>query len=402
MIRGWRAALLLAAVTCLAGCKGFWDAPGTSSAGGCTTNCTTATSGAFYILNVGTTPQIVGQAITSGALASISGSPWALLATPYAMAMSHNGAFLYVSTSLGVSVYPVNNGVLGAAATVSQDQALALRVDTTGNWLIEALQSTPTVTMAAIPLNSSTGNPSSVELTATYTLTNNANPNAIANAAVQPGEIAISPDDVNIFVALGTGGVIVVPFNAGAAAGVSPFGAQPNLIPAANSAGAALSVAVDPGGHLFYIGQTLVNSSANSGGLFVYNYSSLSAATLTQATGSPIASGGLAPNAILPLPTGSYVYVANGQGTNTAGTINSFSISSSGSAYTIAAAGSVATGQQPIGLAEDSSDTFILAVNAYGNPYFSSYTFDATTAGKLDPQIVANTGATPIAIVAAP
>ena len=392
MIRGMRAMLLLAAVVYLTGCTGFWDAPGSSSSGGCTTNCTTATSGGFYILNSGTTPQIVGQAIVSGNLASISGSPWGLSNTPFAMAMSPNGSFLYVSTSLGVFAYPVNNGTLGTAATISQDPtALALRVDPSGNWLIEALQNTGAVTMAAIPINSSTGNANGTEMTATYT---------VNNASVQGGEIAISPDDANIFVALGAGGVIVVPFNASAAATVVPFSNSAKVIPVTNSGASSLSVAVDPGNHLFYVGQTLANSSANSGGLFVYNYSSLTASSLTQATGSPIASGGLAPNAILPLPSGSYVYVANGQGTGTTGSINSFSISSNGSTYTIAAGSSVAAGVQPVGLVEDSTDTFLLSVNSLGGPYFSSYTFDATTAGKLDAQVVANTGATPLAIVA--
>jgi 6-phosphogluconolactonase len=392
MIRGMRAALLLAAVVYLAGCKGFWDAPGSSSSGGCTTNCTTATSGGFYILNSGTTPQIVGQAIVSGKIASISGSPWGLSATPFAMAMSPNGSFLYVSTSLGVFVYPVNNGTLGTAATISQDStALALRVDPSGNWLIEALQTTGSATIAAIPISSTTGLATGAELTANYNL---------SNASVQNGEIAISPDDTNVFVALGAGGVIVVPFNASAAAGVVPFSNSAKVIPVTNSGASSLSVAVDPGNHLFYVGQTLANSSANSGGLFVYNYSSLTASALTQATGSPIASGGLAPNAILPLPGGSYVYVANGHGTGTTGTIDSFSISSNGSAYTIAAGSSVAAGLQPVGLVEDSTDTFLLAVNSLGGPYFSSYTFDATTAGKLDAQVVANTGTTPLAIVA--
>jgi len=123
--------------------------------------------------------------------------------------------------------------------------------------------------------------------------------------------------------------------------------------------------------------------------------------TLTQATGSPIASGGLAPNFILPISSGDYVYVANGQGTSSAGNVAEFTVSGS-STYTIAAGSTSASGTQPYGLAEDSTGNFVLAVSSLGSPYFNAYTFDTTTAGKLDSQITANTGSAPIAIVATP
>lgn len=390
---GRRAGLLLAVIPFLAGCSGFWDAPSSSgSSGGCTTNCTTATSGAFYILTNGTTPQIAGNSIVSGKLNTISGSPWTLTSTPYSMALSPNGAFLYVSSTAGVSDYPIANGALGAPVQVSQDDsALAIAIDSTGNWLIEALQGAGAVTMAAIPLNASTGGPSGIEVSTSYT---------VSNAAIQ-SKLALSPDNTNIFVPLGTGGVVMVPFNAAAASGQSPFSASAKLIPVANSGGAALSVAVDPAGRLFYIGETLANSGGTSGGLLAYDYSTLSG-TLKQVSGSPIASGGLAPNAILPNPAGSYVYVANGQGTGKSGTIDSFSISASGAVYTVASGSSIATGTQPLALAEDSSSQFLFAVSGLGNPYFNAYTFDATTAGKLDSQIVASTGSSPVTIVAAP
>ena len=181
--------------------------------------------------------------------------------------------------------------------------------------------------------------------------------------------------------------------------GVSPFAAQASLIPVANAGGSSLSVAVDPGGNLVFVGESLGNSTGKSGGLRVFNYSSFGASKLTQAAGSPLDSGGIAPNAIFPKPGGNFVYVANGQGTSSAGNIAAFSISASGSSYTVAAASTVAAGTQPYSLAEDSSGTYLFAVSSSGNPYFNSYTFDATTAGKLDPQITVNTGASPLAVV---
>ncbi len=362
---------------------------GSSSSGSCSS--TANASGDFYILNAGTTPQILGESIASGALSALSGSPWTAESTPYAMALAPSGNYLYVSTIAGVYVYPINSGVLGTAVQVSQDvAALAIQVDTSGTWLIEAIQATGGVTLAAVPLSSSSGGDNGAEQTASY---------SVANAAVQNGKMAISPDDKNIFVALGSGGTVVVPFNASASGGANPFASTGTVVNVPNSDSEALSVAVDPSGSLFYIGETNANSAGNSGALFAYLYSSLGGASLTAASGSPISSGGLAPNAILPTTSG-YVYVANGAGTSSAGNISSFSVTSSGSSYTIASGSTIAAGTQPYGLAEDSTSSYLLAINSLGNPYFSWYTFDSTTPGKLDAQSTANTGSSPVAIVA--
>jgi hypothetical protein len=211
--------------------------------------------------------------------------------------------------------------------------------------------------------------------------------------------MAISPDDSNIFVALGAGGTIVVPFKTSAP---FPAGISAKTIAVANSSGSALSVAVDPSSRLFYIGETLADSTGTTGGLRAFTYASLSSNTLVNASGSPIASGGLAPNFILPVTTPGYVYVANGAGTTSAGNVTGFAVTGSGSSYTIALGSTTAAGVQPLGLAEDSSSTFIFAVGSLGSPYFDSFTFDTTTTGKLDTQITSNSSASSIAIVAAP
>ena len=392
---GRLAVVFLIAAPLLSGCKGFWDPlPSSTSSTGCATNCTTASSNAFYILNAPSTgtPQIVGDQIQSGKLASITGSPWTVTGTPYAMAMAPTGNFLYVSTTAGVYVYPISGGALGAATQVSQDQAaLAIAVDTSGTWLMEALQATGGITIAAVPLKTSTGGINGAEVTTTAT---------VANAAVQNGKMVISSDDKYVFVALGTGGTAIVPFAASTAAGSNPFSGTVYTVPVAKTGGSALSVAVDPTLRLFYIGETLANTAGTSGGLRAIVYSTIGG-TLTQASNSPIASGGLAPNSILPVGS-SYVYVANGAGTTTAGNIAQFTVTSSSGNYSIAAGTTTASGIQPYSLAEDASNTFVVAVNSLGSPYFSSYTFNGTTLGKLDAQIFTNTGTSPISIVALP
>jgi len=397
MKTGRWAGLLLAAAPLLAGCGNFWQAPGGGSGGSggggsCTTGCTTATSGNFYILNGGATPQIVGKSIVSGTLTSISGSPWTVPSAAYAMAIAPNGHFLVVSTTSGVYAYPITSGALQTGVLVTTDQAYAIQVDATDLWLVEAIPATGGVTLAAVPISSTNGTNTGAELTATF---------AVTGAAMQPNRMVISGDNSTVFAALGAGGTIVVPFSS-----TSPFPGTvtAKTIAVANASGSALSVAVDAGTtpRLFYIGETLGNSGGTSGGLRAFTYASLSAASLVQATGSPIASGGLAPSFILPIASGADVYVANGAGTTSAGNVAGFAVTGSSSPYAIAAGSTTAAGVQPLGLAEDSTGAFVFAVGSLGSPYFDAYTFDTTTAGKLDSQITSTTAASSVAIVAAP
>jgi DNA-binding beta-propeller fold protein YncE len=376
----------------LAGCKGFWDPPATTT----TTTPTTLSSGVFYVLNQ-TTDQIVAYRISSGSLSKI-GALTPPSPDPLAIAVAPNGQFLYVSTSGGIYLYTIaSDGALtvgNGGQAISADSALAMEVDKTSSWLIDAfIPANGEVQLDAIPINSSTG---------VYAGSGSAPPYqtfTASNATVK--QMVLSSDADNLFVALGAGGTIVVPFASGNS---NPLGSTAKTINVANSGGSALSVAVDPSStpRLFYIGETLANSSANSGGLRVFNYSSLSSGTLTQASGSPIASGGLAPSAILPVASGEYVYVANGQGTTSRGTIAWFPIAASGTTYSIASGSTIASGIEPMGLAEDSDDNFVLAVatggsTSSGNPDLEAYTMSS---GALTSAITSTTGTDPVGAVA--
>ena len=384
------------------GCGNFWQAPAstsTSTSSSCTTNCSTASSGNFYILNASATAasQIEGFAIVNGALTPISGSPWTLAGTGYSMAVAPNGDFLMVATTSGVFAYPLTNGALGTAVQVTTDQAFGVQVDATNSWLLEAIPGTGGLSLGAVPINNLTGAGNGTEQTASFTVT---------NASVQPNQMVISGDNDHIFVALGAGGTLVETFNSGVSSGSNPLGSKANTIPVLTSGGTALSVGVDAGTApgLFYIGETLA-SAGTAGGLRIFNYTSLGSATLTQVSGSPFASGGLAPNFILPATQGGYVYVANGEGTTSAGNISGFTITSTGTTtltYTVTAGTSTATGVDPLSMAEDSSGTFMFEVGSLGSPYFESYTFDTTTLGKLDTQLTSTTSTGSIAIVATP
>jgi len=384
--------LCLAFFLFLAGCKGFWNLPPSTTPSNPTTP-TTLSSGVFYVLDQ-TTKQVVGYAITSGTLGAISGGTQTLSAAPFSIAVAPNGGFLYVGTVNGIYLFTIGSG--GALSTgnggapISTDIPAAMAIS--GSWLVDAFNvSTGSVQMNAIPIDASLG---------TYTGPGGAPPSqtfTVANAVVK--QMVLSPDSANLFVALGTGGTIVVPFASGNA---NPLGATATTIPVANSGGSALSVAVDPSTtpRLFYIGETLAVGA--SGGLRAFNYSPLGSATLTEATGSPIASGGLSPNAILPLANGDYVYIANGTGSTSAGNIAWFPITATGTAYTIATGKTVTSGIQPSGLAEDSTSNFVLAVSTggttnSGDPDLEAYTMSS---GALTAALTRATGTDPVGALA--
>jgi hypothetical protein len=383
--------ILFAAATLLAGCAGFWNAPTSTTT--TTTTSTTLSSGVFYVLNQ-TTKQIAAYYISTGTLEPVSGSPYNLASAPSCIAIAPGGGFLYVGTLSGIYLYTIGSGgaltIGNGSSVISSDIPSAMQVS--GSWLIDTFSAASgSVQLDAIPINASTGayTGSGPEPSEAFNVT---------NASV--AQMALSPDGTNLFVALGAGGTIVVPFTAGNS---NPLGSQATVIPVLNGSGSAQSVAVDPTNRLFYIGETQAVSA--SGGLRVFNYSSLGTGTPrsspTQITGSPIASGGLSPHAILPIASGGYVYVANSQGNTGTGNITWFPISVSGTTYTIAAGDTIASGVVPMGLAEDSDNNFVLAIStggstSSGDPDLEAYTMSS---GALTAAITSETGTDPVGAV---
>jgi 6-phosphogluconolactonase (cycloisomerase 2 family) len=311
-----------------------------------------------------------------------------LPSTPYAIAVAPNNNFLYVSTGSGIYLYTIgSSGALTLSSTtpVATDfAAYSIQVDATGSWLVDASASGY---LYAIPVSSSTGMTTGAAI-------------QLSLAGIMPRQMAISPDNAEIFVALGISGTEVVSFNA---ANADPLPASGNsLIAVKNAGGAALSVAVDPSNRLFYIGETLgTSASANTGALRAFNYSSLSG-TLAEITGSPFASGGLTPVSILPAASGTVVYVANATASSSSnGSLTGFAMSVNGSLYSLTqVSGSPSVGITPAGMAEDSSGSVVLLVNSGGSPDLDVLTFDATTPGKLDSVFTFATGTDPVGAVA--
>jgi len=348
-----------------------------SSSGNCTSS---NTSGKFFVLN-GSTNQLAGFYVNAGVLTSLSGSPYTVPGTPLSLAIAPNGNFLYVGTSLGVYVYTISSSgqvTLGNSKTpITADQAISMQVSPDNNWLIEVASGAPYV--YAIPISSSNGVATSK--TEQYA--------ALPVGTVQ--QVAVSPDESYVFAAMGSGGTAAIPFNG---SNVNPLG-NVTRIATVSTSGSALSVAVDPESspRLFYIGETAATSGSNSGGLRAFTFSSLGG-TLKEVSGSPFAIAGLAPYDILPTADGSYVYVVNRQvsGSST-GVIAGFSVASS----SLTALGSTfSVGTNPVALAEDSTGTYIFAVDYGGSPDLKGYTFDSSNAGYLDAAISGATGTDPV------
>jgi len=378
----------VAAMGLLAGCKGFWDA--STSTGG-----TNAASGVFYVLNEKTSQVAAMQfAANSSGPTALTGSPYTLGALPFTMAIAPSGSFLYVSTVAGIYVYSVGtSGTLTIAnngAVISQDAPFAMMVDPSGTWLVEVVSGQGTVN--AVPISASSGLFDSTRTEKSATL-----------PTVTILQLAMSPANATnpyVFIAMGSGGTAVVPFTASnTSSTTNPFGTV-STINLVNSAGGANAVAVDPSNRLLYVGETAALSGTQTGGLRVFTIGANSA--MTEITGSPYTTGGTGPSAILPLTTSggtSLVYVANkAVASSNNGNITGFTLATSGTTtitYALTTVSTTTTGISTLSLAKDNTGTYLLAANSGGSPDLSTFTFDATTTGKLDASATSSTGTDP-------
>ena len=395
------AAVALAAAVLLAGCAGFWN-PLPSTTTTTTTTTTTDSSGVFYVMNQSTS-QIVAYQISSGTLDKITPgtgapNPTSFTGTANCIAIAPGGGFLYLGTTAGIYAYQIQTGgalqPLNGGGTINGDKPLAMQVAsdsiTGGFWLIDAfLGSSNQVALHAIPLNSSgTYNSGAAIPAASIPATNPA-----------VNQMVLSPNGDYLLFALGTGGAYAVAFNSGQS---NPFATTAQTLIAPTSSQAVLSVAVDPTERLFYIGQT--DAVSSSGGLLVYSYSSLGSGTIPSPLSS-LASGGPSPYAILPEATGNYVYVANANSTSN-GAINWFDVTASGTSYSVTAGSTVQSGIVPRGLAEDSSNQFILAVSfgnntgVGGDPDLEAFTMSSGALSSVIASSTGNSGSDPVGALA--
>ena len=361
------AALILGAVTpSLTSCGGFFTPVGTGSTVG------NGTSTFAYVTNEGGT--IAEYSLTSGVLAQLSGSPISITPlAPYSIVVAPNNAFVYVGTTTGVFLYTINsdgtltegngNNVAYINATNTALIAQSMVIDSTSSWLLIAYRNSSV--LDAVQLTPATGLPTGAVFSINSTPPSTASP-----------QLAISPANNQVFVALGATGTEALGFNPNSA--TAPLGPWPSSgvsigVAAANAS--ANGVAVDPTSKYLYIAEANSNAaqtSATAGTIRIESTANLGKDLDSETVG-------IGPSAVISDLTGAYVYVTNG----TDGTISGFSLDTS-TQKLVSLGAAFPTEQSPVALVEDSTKTYLMDVGSLANPNLWLYSFDTTSLGSLD------------------
>jgi len=370
-------ASLCASALLLAGCGDFFtkDTGGGGGGGG--------SVGSYTYVGTGS-GMLAGYSVSStGALATLSGSPSQFAtAAINGLAVTPANTFLYVGVAgTGIFGSSINSGTgvptLISSSVLVQDVApLALTVDPSGKFLLVAGLANGAAAVGEYAINSDgtlseiTGSPVSIAFPSGTDTT---------NLTVQ--SITVAPNSSFVFVTLGQLGVAPLPFNTSGALSANTV----NIFPKATGGvtNQDFGVAVNPTSTALFFGETNL-------GVRVFTIGS----TFTEISGSPFKAGSQ-PRSLQFDGTGDYLYAAN----STNGTISGFSVLASGTLTALTGSPFPAVGNLPFELTIDQSKKFLLAVNSGGSPDLQLFSFDATTAGKIDPGATATniSGATAIA-----
>jgi 6-phosphogluconolactonase len=362
------------ALLLLAGCGDFFNKDTGGGGGG---------SVGSYIY-VGTqSGMLAGYSVsTTGALATLSGSPSQFATSAInGLAVTPGNALMYAAVA-GVGVYGVSinssTGVptlLNSSALVQDVAPIALTVDPSGKFLLVAGLANGAAAVGEYTINSDgtlsevTGSPVSIAFpTGTNT----------SNLAVQ--NIAVAPNSSFVFVTLGQLGVAPLPFNTSGALSANTVILNPKSV--SGILNQDLGLAVNPTSTALFVGET-------NAGVRVFTIGS----TFTEISGSPFKAGSQ-PRSLAFDGTGDYLYVANGSDA----TISGYSVLASGTLTALTGSPFSSVGSGPNALTLDQSKKFLLSANIGGSPDLQLFSFDATTAGKLDPGATATNIATASAI----
>jgi 6-phosphogluconolactonase (cycloisomerase 2 family) len=343
-----------------------------------------ATSGVFYVLNQVTNQMVAFTATSTGTVNTIGTVTMPVAAVagvePASIAIAPNGNFLFASTEGGVFLYTIGTGgslaLANGGLAITQYPATTMQVDSTNSWLVFGISGSTQLYAASI--SSSTGQLASPTLIP-FTL-----PGSPLQLVLSPGDSS-SCNNCYVFVAMGNAGTEAIHFNPSDT--TSPFGTYGNIA-LINVNGGANTVAVDPTNGLLYIGETAAVAGTQTGGLRAFTIASTQ---LPEITGSPYASGGTGPSSILPSADGNYVYIANQAVSGSSDdNISSFSVSPTAlTSITTVTAGPAGR----IIMAEDSSDTYLFAVDYAGDPDLTAYTMSS---GTLTSLLTSSTGTDPV------
>ena len=356
----------LVSLLVLTGCSNFFVSPDNGGGGG------GSTSNLVYAANAAS--QTIGAyQVSTGALTAVSGSPFSISFTPQAVVVSRADTYLYVSaTGGGIYGYSIgSNGSLTSLGQLVGNDVLAMDVSPDGQGLV-GLDATAQV-LDVFQIDTSTGALTLLPQTP-YTTA----------SIPSPRVVRFAPSGAYIFAALGSAGEAVFSFTT-----ASGLAGQVQSLALSATTVSDNSLAVNSASTLLYVAR-----SGTSSGVAVYSIGTNG--SLSPVAGSPFAAGNT-PSDVVVDPTGKYVYAAN----RGDGTISGFLIGST-VALTPLGGSPYGSGALVTSLAVDKSSTYLLAGANGSYPDLTMYSFDATTAGKLDTvaSITSSTTAGLVAIAA--
>jgi 6-phosphogluconolactonase (cycloisomerase 2 family) len=313
---------------------------------------------------------LVGYSVsTTGALATLSGTPNQFATAGInSLAVTPSNAFLYAGVS-GIGVYGLGIASTTGVTTLIDTTALvqdvapsALTVDPSGQYLLVAglADGAPAVGEYLINADGTLAEVQGSPVSITF-------PAGTDTSTASVQNIAVAPNSSYVFVTIGQLGVAPLPFNT--SGGLSP---NTQIIPAKTTSGISnqdLGLAVNSTSSALFVGETNL-------GVRVFTIGS----SFTEISGSPFKAGGQ-PRSLVFDGTGDYLYAANASDS----TISGYSVLASGSLTALTGSPFSSVGTQPFALALDQSKKFLLSANLGGSPDLQLFSFDSTTAGKIDP-----------------
>ena len=374
----WAIGVLCSSIVLLAGCGDFFSKDGGGGGGG------GGTVGSY--IYVGTQNGVLASysVSTTGALASLSGSPNQLATAGInSLAVTPGNGVLYVGVA-GIGIYGLGLNSSTGVGTLINTNALvqdvapsAITIDPTGTYLLVAGLADGAAAVGEYLINSDGtlsevgGSPVTITFPANTDTTNL----AVTN-------IAVAPNSSYVFVTLGQLGIAPLPFNTSGGLAANTV----ILNPQANSgiANQDLGLAVNSTSTALFVGET-------NAGVRVFTIGASS--SFKEISGSPFKAGAQ-PRSLTFDGTGDYLYSANGSDA----TISGYSVLASGALTALAGSPFSSVGAGPEALTLDQSKKFLLSANLGGSPDLQLFSFDSTTAGKLDPGATATNASAAAAI----
>jgi 6-phosphogluconolactonase len=380
------AALGVFALFLATGCNGFFVYPGSVAGGG----TGSSTSDYVFVANA-TTETLAVFTVGTGTLTAVSGSPFALGFVPEAVVVNPANTIVYVSGGNGVSnvinAYSIGSGgvlSLLTSNTIGLSSEVSIAISPDGQWLMGLNSLGATESESIVDEYQIVNSSGTLQLESNaggvYSYSNNFNPVPVLRA----WSIKFAPNGAEVFAAMGTGGDVVFPFTTANGTFSTPL-----LLPPISTTTSDQALAVSSGSTYLYIAR-----NGSQGGLAVYAIGS--GGGLSPISGSPFAAGSQ-PISVALNQGSTDAYIAN-QGDST---ISGYGVASNG-AVSILSPATISTYAAPSALAVDNSGNYLLAISttADGSYDLSMYSYDSTTAGKLDFVTSSTTGVDPTGPVA--